>query len=333
MARNGLVAISFICLLIAGTDRAHGLDPSKRLTQYRHSMWRVQDGFLPSNPSWVSQAADGYLLVGGVSIDTFRFDGVRFMPWSSPAVTSNRIRHFFPSKSGGFWITDRRGLSHIRGNLVVSHFDLSAEAIALVEEENGSAWVITNQVGSGGQKGQLCHAGDREIKCFGKADGLPTRLAYSILSDGTGGFWVGSDTSLVHWKAGVSEVYELPGLRSNSGQMTVFLPGIVSLVQNSDGSLWVGISAAGRGLGLERFSNGTFEPFTAPNFDDSKISVLALLLDRDGNLWVATANNGLYRIHGNNADHFGLADGLSLDFRFAPGARIWTTRPWLIWVA
>jgi len=27
--------------------------------------------------------------------------------------------------------------------------------------------------------------------------------------------------------------------------------------------------------------------------------------------WVATANNGLYRIHGDNADHFGLGDGLS----------------------
>jgi signal transduction histidine kinase/ligand-binding sensor domain-containing protein len=321
MTRNGLIATCFVCLLIAGTDRAHGLDPSKRLTQYRHNVWRIQDGFLPSNPSWVSQTADGYLLVGGVSIDTFRFDGVRFMPWSSPAITSNRIRHFFPSKNGGFWISDGRGLSHIRGNLVVSQFDLRAEAtamfdlraeaIAMVEEENGSVWVITNQVGSIGQKGQLCHVGDREIKCFGKADGLPIRLGYSILSDGTGGFWIGSDTSLVHWKAGVSEVYELKALRSNSGQMIVFLPGIVSLVQNSDGSLWVGIAAAGRGLGLERFSNGTFEPFTAPNFDDSKIAVRALLLDRNGNLWVATENSGLYRIHAAEVDHFGAKDGLS----------------------
>jgi signal transduction histidine kinase/streptogramin lyase len=95
-------------------------------------------------------------------------------------------------------------------------------------------------------------------------------------------------------------------LRSNSGQ-----EGISGLVRNSDGSLWVGIAAEGRGLGIERFRNGSFKPFSAPNFDDTKISVLALLLDRDGNLWVATANNGLYRIHGDNADHFGLADGLS----------------------
>jgi hypothetical protein len=35
MTRNGLTATCFVCLLIAGTGRAHGLDPSKRLTQYR----------------------------------------------------------------------------------------------------------------------------------------------------------------------------------------------------------------------------------------------------------------------------------------------------------
>jgi ligand-binding sensor domain-containing protein len=71
------------------------------------------------------------------------------------------------------------------------------------------------------------------------------------------------------------------------------------------------MGTAGRGLGLERFHNGSFKPFSAPNFDDTKIAVRALLLDREGDLWVATANDGLYRIRGNNAEHFGLADGLS----------------------
>jgi signal transduction histidine kinase/ligand-binding sensor domain-containing protein len=174
----------------------------------------------------------------------------------------------------------------------------------MVEEEDGSLWVTTWY--RPGSPGPLCHATDQEVRCFGKADGLPIQTAFPILSDGTGGFWIGSDTSLVHWKAGVSEIYEPQALKSNSGQ-----EGISGLVRNSDGSLWVGIAAEGRGLGLERFRNGSFEPFSAPNFDDTKISVLALLLDRDGNLWVATANNGLYRIHGDNADHFGLGDGLS----------------------
>jgi signal transduction histidine kinase/ligand-binding sensor domain-containing protein len=169
----------------------------------------------------------------------------------------------------------------------------------MVEDEDGSLWVLTLQFLPG--SGPLCHATDREIRCFGKGDGLPIQKGESILLDGTGGFWIGSDTSLVHWKAGVSEVYELQALRSNSGQM-----GIVAIARNSDGSLWVGTAA-----GLERFSDGALKPFSTPNFDGSKISVFALLMDRDNALWVATVNNGLYRIRGKTVDHFGSADGLS----------------------
>ena len=101
MTRNGLIGICSFALLIGGADLAHGLDPSKRQTQYRHSMW-ASSRRLPAEQS--------VLRITSVSTDTFGFDGVRLMPWSSPAVTSNRIRHFFPSKSGGFWISNRRGL-------------------------------------------------------------------------------------------------------------------------------------------------------------------------------------------------------------------------------
>lgn len=303
MTRSGLIATCFVCFLIARTDRAHGLDPSKRLTQYRHNVWRVQDGFFPGSPASVTQTADGYLWVvtwNGV----FRFDGVRFVPWLPPQSASNPIYLLVPAKSGGFWISDGLGLSHIRGNRIVSHINVGAPPGRIVEEEDGSLWMTTlNRAGS---PGPLCHATDQEVRCFGKADGLPIQITNAILPDGTGGFWIGSDTSLVHWKAGVSEIYEPQALKSKSGQ-----EGIFGLVRNSDDSLWVGMATAGRGLGLERFRNGSFTPFSAPNFDGTKISVLRLLLDRDGNLWVATGNNGLYRIHGNTVDHFGLADGLS----------------------
>src|SRR6185369_701163 len=124
MTKNGLIATCFVCILIAGTGRAHGLDPNKRLTQYRHSVWRVQDGLLPNNPYWVSQTADGYLWVGGTKIGLLRFDGVRFVPWSSSALNSDRSASFLPAKSGGFWIGDANGLSHVRSELVVSHFTL-----------------------------------------------------------------------------------------------------------------------------------------------------------------------------------------------------------------
>ena len=38
-----------------------------------------------------------------------------------------------------------------------------------------------------------------------------------------------------------------------------------------------------------------------------------LIVDRDGNLWVATQGKGLFRIHGNDVDHYGRTDGMSSD--------------------
>ncbi len=104
MIRNGLIATCFVCLLSAGTDRAHGLDPSKRLTQYRHNVWRVQDGFFPGSPSWASQTADGYLWVV-TSSGVFRFDGVRFVPWSPPPSASNDTEFSSLQRAGDFGST------------------------------------------------------------------------------------------------------------------------------------------------------------------------------------------------------------------------------------
>jgi|SRR5580658_612882 hypothetical protein len=83
MTRNGLIATCFVCLLIAGTGRAHGLDSSKRLTQYHHNVWRVQDGFFPgaqleSGVSEVCQSANPFRRVqDGIS-------GVRYQESRRP---------------------------------------------------------------------------------------------------------------------------------------------------------------------------------------------------------------------------------------------------------
>ena len=132
-----------------------------------------------------------------------------------------------------------------------------------------------------------CHRS--RSRCFGKADGIPIQEGNSILLDGTGGFWIGSDTSLVHWKAGVSEVYELQALRSNSGQ-----GGIEALARNSDGSLWVGkriVEATQRLLRREGYAGTTIEAIaqeaqvSAPSvyaIFKSKTGILKELVDQAG---------------------------------------------------
>ena len=131
------------------------------------------------------------------------------------------------------------------------------------------------------------------MKCFGKSDGITTSPIDSLVADGKGGFWLGGQTALVHWRAGVSEMYPIPALKSNAGQN-----GIVRLARGPDESLWVGILAEGAGLGLGQWKESTFKPFVTPSFDGSKLTVYDMVFDHNGNLWVATAGKGVFLIHG-----------------------------------
>ena len=293
---------SFLQLLLLTAVSGHALDPGKRISQYQHKAWRVQDGVLPGIPRLISQTTDGYLQVGA-EIGSFRFDGVRFVPLPS-SITPNQVDNFglLSAKSGGFWIGDSNGVSRVKGERVVARFPLQGTS-RMIEDVDGSIWVSRYLPGP-----PICHVTDLSAHCLSEAEGIPFAAADSILLDGKGGLWVGTDTGLAHWKSGHSEMFEYKPLKSNAGQHS-----IMGLVQDSDGSLWVGIGQPGPGLGLEKFDGRKFRPFVTRDFDGTKVTVDYLLMDRDQNLWVATSDTGLYRIHGETVDHFGSADGLSSD--------------------
>jgi ligand-binding sensor domain-containing protein len=310
----------FFLLLVARNGLA--LDPNKRITQYRHNASRLQDGFLPSNPEWISQISDGYLWVGSNTMGAFRFDGNRFLPSPAPPSVTNQVNRI-NARAGGFWVVEPRGVTHLIGNRVIARFDLHGEPYPIVEDADGSVWV--GLVAREGAAGPLCHVTDMAARCFGEADGINFERADSLLLDGKGGLWIGTDTALVHWKSGRSTMYECKALRSNVGQ-----DGIVSLAANPDGSLWVGIAGVnGPGLGLQRFIGDHFRPFFTRGFDGSKIEVRAFLQDRNQNLWIASDNHGVYRIRAETVDHFGTADGLSGDTVFA----LREDREGIIWAA
>ncbi len=299
ISRSFLVCVLLLWLTLSA---AHALDPNKRLTQYAHTAWRIQDVFLPNTPYWISQTKDGYLGVGGGS-GAQRFDGVRFTPWSVP-IASTPMGHPVSVRAGEFWIATRSELAHVRDNVVISHYDFPG-IDAMYKDSDGTIWALSYL----NPDRVLCQATDAKIRCFGKAEGVTIQEASSFSPDGKGGFWIGGDTSLLHWKIGAApEIYSPQHLQSNVGQV-----GIQSLVEDSDGFLWVGIEASGPGLGLERFRNGVLTPVILPNFDGSKLVIHKLMEDSDKSLWIATYGNGIYRIHGQTVEHFGRADGLSSD--------------------
>ncbi len=296
-------------LLLAGP--AYALDPNKRLTQYMHTSWRIQDGSAPAGMFSVAQTSDGFLWFTSVSQGMYRFDGIRFVPWTLP-VDGRTIDHIVSvhgDHAGGLWAVAEHEVFHLKGGVITSHFALEGQNRTgnISEGPDGSLWML--QAGFN-LHAPLCHITDREVKCFGESDGirLPPTGGEALLADGKGGFWLGGQKVVVHWHAGVSEVYPIEALKINSGD------GVSALTLDSNGSLWIGLLPQGAGEGLGRLENGLFKSFVTPGFDGSKLNVIAQTLDRNGSLWVGTLGNGLYRIRGDVVEHYGRAEGLSGDY-------------------
>ena len=232
-------------LLMVGT--VHALDPNKHLTQYMHTSWRIQDGSAPAGIEAIAQTLDGYLWFSSDSQGLYRFDGVRFLPWtlSSDGKTINTIVKVYGDHAGGLWAFGEREIVHMKGGVVTSHLNLDGlqQFQQISEDPDGSLWVVRGR--DVVSDAPLCHITDEAVKCFGKSDGVPISPADSLLSDGKGGFWLGGQTALVHWHDGVSETYPIEALKSNAGQM-----GINGLARDREGSLWVGILQKDVGSGL-----------------------------------------------------------------------------------
>jgi signal transduction histidine kinase/ligand-binding sensor domain-containing protein len=291
----GLVlAWTLLASLLPGAAPVYALDPDKRLTQYVHTSWRIQDGALPAGMFSITQTSDGFLWFLSLPGDIYRFDGVQFVPSRVPAGPAGKI---FADHAGGLWVVAQEFV-HLKNGVVTSHFELKGihGFQSISEDPDGSLWV-----GRRASDAPLCHVTDNGVRCFGKDDGIPIAAVNSILSDGSGGFWLGGSTALVHWRhGGGSETYPVKAP-------------ITSLAHAADGTLWVGMFEEGPGLGLAQLKQGAVKPFVTPSFDGSRVSVTTLMVDRDGNLWVGTDAKGLFRIHGDRVEHYGRTEGLSGD--------------------
>jgi len=296
-----------LSLLIA-VNWAWAVDPSRHISQYGHTAWRIQDGVLGGAALAVTQTTDGYLWIG-TRVGLVRFDGVRFVPWTPPDGThlpSSSIASLLGARDGSLWIGTDGGLSHWEKQHLTNYLIKTERITSIVEDRNGIVW-FTRARGSDADGG-LCEIIGTSMRCYGKADGLPgSNGALTLVEDPLGNLWVGSDTAIVRWKPGSSSTHTW-GLKSIEG-----MDGVRGLAASPDGSVWVGIAFAGRGLGLQQLVQDTWKPFVTSELDGSTLDVQTLFRDRENALWIGTSNQGIYRILGRTVDHFHSTDGLSSD--------------------
>jgi signal transduction histidine kinase/ligand-binding sensor domain-containing protein len=301
-----------LSILLVCVEWAVATDPETRVSQYGHSVWRVQDGVLNAAPTVIAQSKDGYIWIG-TETGLLRFDGMRFVPFNPPGwdrITAPEIVSLLAASDGTLWISTPTELaSWNQGKLtIVPLLPKMGQVSALVEDHQGKIWATFIQTSL---HKPLCEISREGARCFGANDGLLPRGAETLIVDPDGNFTLGSSDSLIEWSPdrGRQQYYSFPGLAHfGSGSA-----GIYALQRDSDGSILVAITIPGRGLGLERLKSGVASAYSVPGMDGSSLAPQALWKDKFGALWIGTVSNGLYRVAGSRVDHFTTKEGLSGD--------------------
>jgi signal transduction histidine kinase/ligand-binding sensor domain-containing protein len=306
---GGFLSASRFCLYaVLLCAPAVALDPSRQISQYAHTAWRIQDGVFSGTPHAITQTTDGYLWIG-TEDGLVRFDGVRFVPWIAPdgkRLPSPRIYSLLGGSDGSLWIGTRIGLARWKNEELVDYSTTPGFVEAIMQDSKGTVWMTRSQVHD--DKGPLCEVTDSALHCYGAADGVPFPYAQPLARDDLGNLWIGSSLGLCRGKPGSFTNYFPQALQQAKG-----LSGVSAIAAGKDAVLWVGMERSGPGLGLQQLVRGAWKGVVLPGMDGTALEVTSLVTDRNGALWIGTTNQGIYRIYGINADHFSGADGLSSD--------------------
>jgi ligand-binding sensor domain-containing protein/signal transduction histidine kinase len=118
-------------------------------------------------------------------------------------------------------------------------------------------------------------------------EGLKSRIVQSLLGDSQGALWIGgAEGGLSRWQDGQAENFGSDaGLPSMS---------VTALAEDKTGAIWVGTA---NGLCIRRTDE--FAPLPAAD-NLKRVPIVALCLDKAGDMLVATKSAGIFRYGGNN---------------------------------
>jgi ligand-binding sensor domain-containing protein/signal transduction histidine kinase len=306
--------------VLATCAQVHALDSSRPLSALAHAAWSVQDG-LPSGLIWaLAQDRDGYLWVG-TDTGLVRFDGVRFVAATDPALASRSIRSLLSTSDGSLWVGTSDGLVVRMSAEGVQHFsesDGTPQSIGtLVEDSHHRLW-------AGGRRG-LAVFTDGKWSRTGAEAGMSDEVIAGLYEDTEQTLWVAGSAHLYRrlknsprfeltatrffvralcadatgrlWAVGPQQVIapldERPG--EDRGKPLADVGGW-RLIRDRQGNLWVATLGGGV-LRLRVSDSGAVPVFESLNHQMglTSDSVRALFEDREGNLWVGT-QDGLNRI-------------------------------------
>jgi ligand-binding sensor domain-containing protein/signal transduction histidine kinase len=258
--------------------------------------WRTRDG-LPSNVINALSRRPG----GGVWVATAgglcQVTHLQLQCRPLPHAGTPKLNAVLESRDGRLWIGTDRGLLSGEATLAAAPtcqgdcFPRRA-LTALMQARDGGLWM-------GFADGEVVRRLNDVDTRYGAADGLPAGARVeALIEDEEGSVWA----AMLNGGLARLRPKRVAMFTTADG-----LPGkaIGSIVQDASGTIWAGTICGP----VSEFRNGRFHPRFVEHTQDACAS--SLWAARDGSLWIATQNRGLFRWHRGRMEHFGPEDGLS----------------------
>ncbi|MBY6204170.1 diguanylate cyclase [Halomonas denitrificans] len=324
------------CLLAVVGDVAQAqYDKPFRFWETRS--WSIQDGLPQSHVSALEQGPDGYLWVG-TQVGLARFDGVRyetFVTGSTPGLAGNYTHALFLDSSDRLWIGTHNGVSvfeddrfHDLGpdfdgpvygfaELADGSVAAAAPGLPLLDKDGQARHLLPRvQVRSVAAAGKDLYAGGQgllvRIIDGSAVETWPLPPAYvdqpiESLAWHRDRLWVMTDQATLTFSEGRFE--------AATGPDGAPLPGGSRLYVDRHDTLW--ISTYGRML--RRLDGDRWDVI-----GEAELGwfpwILALAEDHEGNVWMGSATNGLYRAWPGWYNQWSQGEGLSDTF-------VWSMAP------
>lgn len=285
----------------------------------------VENGLIQSQATCLAQDQSGHLWVGTLG-GLSRYDGKNFVNYSvRDGMMNNLVSALAADKDGNLWIGSPKGVSQFNGK-TFRHYILqqqdtpSANAVNDIEittdgtiwcrmggkitavkngkiqplplpapEGNASAMLADgNGLWIARTGGVVYHYSNKKWDSLLFAEpGMATQpTAFDIYRDAKGHIWLGTNAGLYSIGNGKISVVNV------QGRPSYFLPAIMSVTEDKTGSLWLGANT-----GAIRIRDSSIQYYNKHNgLSDNTIS--SLLTDREGNVWLASDGQGIFRFSG-----------------------------------
>ena len=317
----------------------------------------IEDGLSQSTINSIIQDNEGYMWIGTAN-GLNKYDGYSFTiftnnPYDSTSISDNSITALYKDKEAHIWIGTIRGIlnEYDRNTNSFTHYNLrdikaplksqgneyyeypiifsrndNNSITTIAEDNNNNLWI-----GTWGKGILIFNKKTKLIKQYYYKPDNPSGLNYNrimrILNDNEGTIWVGtfggglnkviiSDNSTGSNKN--SEFSFIHYTNDKKNKFSLSDNKITSLLEDSEGNLWVGTFSGGLNELPESEKETPPEQvkFTIYKKDNAKKesigsnSIMAILEDKQNCLWLGTFGNGLIK--------FGLSDKSFVHFGHNP---------------